>query len=377
MVADEVNINWKSSGENLLRSVESQANRSLFSDVSLICQNSERIAAHQVILSSNSSFMKNLLLKHKENLTGETPTIIMPDIKKEDLESLLKFMYRGTTGALTMEENRFQKLISLTKYLGIKNIKKPPGTGIRGHFLNVKKPIKKVENVGSAQPNSEQIVEEDEDNEMDNTDNFNYSDDDEQEPDHVIKYEDTTKKEGHEEIHKKKKKDPDPEKAKESYKKMFGTFLCPYCAKIFTLKKSLKNHIQNIHEGIRIQCDQCPYQAPDKTGLKRHIEARHEGKSFYCDQCDRVFTSRFSLATHLQSMHSDTEYKCDDCDYKTKQRSNLKKHRDAKHDNIRYPCEICHKSLSQKGQLKVHMIKIHGVDQRRYQTIQLLSKEST
>lgn len=373
MVADEVNINWKSSGENLVRSVVGEANRSLFSDVSLICEENERIAAHQVILSSNSSFLKNLLLKHKENLTGETPTIIMPGIKKEDLESLLKFMYRGTTGAMTTDENRFQKLVNLTKHLGIKNIKKHPG--IRGKTVNLKKPNVKLENFGTEQPTGQQVLEEDEDHEMDYTDNFNYSDDDEPEPDNFSSHE-NSKKEVNEESPKKKKKDP--EKAKESYRKMFGTFLCPYCAKIFTLKKSLKGHIKNIHEGIRIQCDQCPYQAPDKAGLKRHIEARHEGKSFYCDQCDHVFMSRFSLATHLRNMHGpDTEYKCDDCDYKTKQRSNLKKHRDAKHDNIRYTCEICHKSLSQKGQLKVHMIKIHGVDQRRYQTVNLLNKDST
>ena len=371
MVGDLVNINWKSSGENLVRSLESEASRSQFSDVRLICQDSERIAAHQVILSSNSSFLKNLLLKHRENITGETPTIIMPDIKKEDLESLLKFMYRGTTGALSMEENKFQKLVSFTKYLGIKNIKKPSGKWET--LANLKKPKVKLENFGSEQTTSQQVLEEDEDDGMDNTDNFNYSDDDEHEPDHVTN--EAFKKEENEKSPKKKKKDP--EKAKESYRKMFGTFLCPYCAKIFTLKKSLKNHIQNIHEGIRIQCDQCPYRAPDKTGLKRHVEARHEGKTFYCDQCDHVFMSRFSLATHQQTMHSDTEYKCNDCDYKTKQRSNLKKHRDAKHDNIRYPCELCHKSLSQKGQLKVHYLKIHGIDQRRYQTIHLLNKDST
>merc|ERR1712241_1663411 len=131
MAGDEVNINWKSSGDNLVRNLVSEANRSLFSDVSLVCQDGERISAHQVILSSNISILKKPLLKHKENLTGEIPTIIMPDIKKEDLESLLKFMYRGTTGALTIGENRFQKLVNLTKYLGIKNIKKPPSPGTR------------------------------------------------------------------------------------------------------------------------------------------------------------------------------------------------------------------------------------------------------
>ena len=376
MVADEVNINWKSSGENLVHSLMSQAHRSLFSDVVLVCEESERVPAHQVILSSNSSFLKSLLLRHKENMTGESPTIIMPDIKKGDLESLLTFMYRGTTGALTMEENRFEKLVNLTKYLGIKNIKKQPGT--RGKSVSIKKPIVKLENLGTAQPRTgQQVLEEEGDNEMDNTDDFNYSDNDEEEPDHVKKYEENETSKKDKESPKKNKLNLDPEKAKMRYKKMFGTFLCPYCAKIFTLKKSLKNHIQNIHEGIRVQCDQCPYQAPDKTRLKRHVETRHEAKSFYCDQCDHVFMSRYSLATHLQTMHSDTEYKCDDCDYKTKQRSNLQKHRDAKHDNVRYPCEICHKSLSQKGQLKVHMIKIHGVDRRRYQTIHSLNKGST
>ena len=376
MVGDEVNINWKSSGENLVHSLTGQANRSQFSDVSLVCQESERIAAHQVILGSNSSWMKNLLLKHKENMTGETPTIIMPDIKKEDLESLLKFMYRGTTGALSMEEDRFQKLVNLTKYLGIQNIKKK--SGLKKKSASLKNPIVKLENFISAKPTGKEVVDEDadEDNEMDNTDSFNYSDDDEQEDDQVNKYEENeTSKEKEESP--KKKKSVDPERAKINYRKMFGTFLCPYCAKIFTLKRSLKKHILNIHEGIRIQCDQCPYQASGKASLKRHVEARHEGKLYYCDQCDNVYRSRFSLSIHQQSIHSDTEYKCDDCDFKTKQRSNLKKHREARHENIRYPCEFCHKSLSQKGQLKVHMLKIHGVDRRKYQTVHSLNKGST
>ena len=56
MVADEVNINWKSSGENLVHSLMSQAHRSLFSDVVLVCEESERVPAHQVISVATAHF---------------------------------------------------------------------------------------------------------------------------------------------------------------------------------------------------------------------------------------------------------------------------------------------------------------------------------
>lgn len=356
--------------------LSSEATKSKFCDVNLVCEDNERVGAHQLILSSSSTFLKTLLLQHRQNLTGEKPTIIIPDIAREDLEDLLQFTYHGS---LKMKEIKFQNFVNLTKFLGVKNLKKQSKKGVRSQPVKSVIPQKsfvkldKMNMMSFPSTSREKVLNEKEEN--DTMDYNEHLDLHEEDYDHADKSEEIESpgKEVNKESPKKTKFNIDPEKAKIRYKKMFGSFLCPYCAQIFTLKKSLKNHIQNIHDGIRYQCDQCPYQAANKTGLKRHIEGRHEGNTFYCDQCDHSSSSRFTLATHMQNMHSDTVWKCDDCDYKTKQKPNLKKHRDAKHDNIRYTCEICMKSLSQKGQLKVHMKKFHGIDQRKYQTINALN----
>lgn len=380
MVA-HLHLSWKSSEENLMSSLSTHATKSIFSDLNLVCKDSERVSAHQVILSSSSPFLKTLLLQHMENVTGERPTIIIPDVAREDLEALLEFLYQGT---LKLGEIQYQKFIHLTKNLGVKNLKKQQKGSVRKVGKSIKKPSVKPENMMSLPSTSRDIMKKEEYERIGNNEHFDDSDNifnDIDEEDHLDDDDHVEKSEEKEnpgievknESQSKTKLESDAEKAKIRYKSLFGTFLCPHCAQIFTLKKSLKYHIQNIHEGIRYQCDQCPYQATNKAGLKRHVECHHEGFVFYCDQCDHKYTSKSSLNTHIQTQHSDLIWKCDDCDYKTKQKPNLKKHRDAKHDNIRYNCEICSKSLSQKGQLKVHMKKFHGIDRRTYQTVNVLN----
>ena len=40
------------------------------------------------------------------------------------------------------------------------------------------------------------------------------------------------------------------------------------------------------HEGIKHNCDQCDFQASEKSNLRVHIKSKHDGTKYPCDQCD-------------------------------------------------------------------------------------------
>ena len=383
-------LSWKTSDENLLSTLSRQARKSAFSDLVLVCEDNEIVSAHQVILSSSSSFLRSLLLQHKENLTGERPTILIPDITKQDLEDLLQFMYHGT---VTLEENRYQHLVNLSKLFGFEEKlqvekQKENLTDERSleRLFKTKKSFVKLEKINvkstSREGSSSRTVESDANESFDHVDSFDHveiCDDIDNEDDEVRDHDEKSAEKPSPKRKARPKRELSPETRRRYNKAKLGTFLCPHCARIFTLKKTLKLHIQNIHEGIRYQCEKCPYLATTKNALYIHHRCRHGGQILYCDQCEYSTSLKTSLNLHMRIKHTDTSkvWKCEDCDYKSSQKSNLKKHRDAKHDNVRYTCDVCMKSLSQKGQLKVHMIKFHGVDRRTYQTAAMLSNTST
>ena len=53
----------------------------------------------------------------------------------------------------------------------------------------------------------------------------------------------------------------------------------------------------------------------------------HEGIKFRCNECDYQATQKSHLTSHQQSLHRDRKYDCPDCDYQATDNSNLIKHR--------------------------------------------------
>ena len=47
----------------------------------------------------------------------------------------------------------------------------------------------------------------------------------------------------------------------------------------------LKEHIKNVHLGIRYHCDQCDHKATQQSSLNVHIKNKHEGVQYKCDDC--------------------------------------------------------------------------------------------
>ena len=67
--------------------------------------------------------------------------------------------------------------------------------------------------------------------------------------------------------------------------------------------RSLKTHIESVHEKIKYSCNQCDYQATQKGNLKTHIETVHEKVKYPCNQCGHQFSQQGYLKRHIQSVH--------------------------------------------------------------------------
>merc|ERR1712133_92055 len=64
-----------------------------FTDVTLVCGEGRKFKAHKVILSSCSSMFSNILI----NNPHPNPLVYFYDIKEEQMEILVKFIYTGET----------------------------------------------------------------------------------------------------------------------------------------------------------------------------------------------------------------------------------------------------------------------------------------
>ena len=67
------------------------------------------------------------------------------------------------------------------------------------------------------------------------------------------------------------------------------------CHKTFPGRSGLREHRQK-HEGVKYGCDQCDYQATQRSDLNRHIQTVHEGVRYACVQCDYQATRQGNLA---------------------------------------------------------------------------------
>ena len=119
-------------------------------------------------------------------------------------------------------------------------------------------------------------------------------------------------------------------------------YSCDQCEYQATQKSSLNRHKMTVHEGIKqpstamlsgktYDCDTCPYQATQLSSLKRHKLAKHSGQQFNCDMCEYVGTTGMNLRLHKRSKHEGVRFPCDMCGYEATQPGVLNRHKQQKH----------------------------------------------
>ena len=79
--------------------------------------------------------------------------------------------------------------------------------------------------------------------------------------------------------------------------------VCEYCKKEFRTKKTLKEHIRNMHSNKEdVHCDRCGFKTKHKHNLFMHIKRVHEGKPSkeLCPKCNK---SCVNLEWHMETYH--------------------------------------------------------------------------
>lgn len=128
-------------------------------------------------------------------------------------------------------------------------------------------------------------------------------------------------------------------------------YSCEKCGKSFTHRSTLKHH-RLVHSDDRPHiCSVCGKSAKSKYALQQHMFV-HSEKSYVCEQCAKKFTVKANLDNHIKKMHSEEAGKCQFCHKNT---SNLAEHMLIHSNKSPYECPNCEKTFKQRKTLKFHM----------------------
>ena len=204
------------------------------------------MSAHKVILSSCSTFFKDIFIKNPH----QHPLIYLNGININDLQKILTFIY---CGEVEINKDLINEFLNLSNDLEIDGLKKAPDTGERGVDANLLFPTNQA-NVNLK--TRKDIVEE--------TSKVEKYDSTEENLESVIIEEDP-----------------------QIYPEQVIT--------INTIKKEIYEELIT-----DFSCDQCMFKANTRLPMLKHRKNEHQEaeRNFNCIQCGKQFVTRQSLKIH-------------------------------------------------------------------------------
>ena len=144
------------------------------------------------------------------------------------------------------------------------------------------------------------------------------------------------------------------------------TYMCDYegCTYITLKQSGLRTHIETKHEGIvRFRCEfmNCTFSTNERKGLKEHT-MRHGEKVYNCNLCEKTFVMKKTMKTHIRNIHEGVgRFKCGyiNCTFGTYDKRVLEIHT-VKHTGVKlYQCHLCDRTFSSKQNKKQHIKNVH------------------
>ena len=99
MTGGKFSINWDNFSATSTERFRPLISQAKFSDVTLVCKDGQRIAGHQVILATGSTFFKDLLEGETNN---PKPLIFLRGVGADLLQPLLDFLYTAQCAVWTV-----------------------------------------------------------------------------------------------------------------------------------------------------------------------------------------------------------------------------------------------------------------------------------
>jgi Zinc finger, C2H2 type len=132
-------------------------------------------------------------------------------------------------------------------------------------------------------------------------------------------------------------------------------FSCDKCGSEFSVKTTLKHHMQKCLNGI------ISYRSPRFRNERTDNDKTKVRYKCFIEACDREFSSRKYLGFHLEREHSlkmeNFETTCLDCQMVFENVGDYAKH--VKIHSCNFICEICKTRFKTKEKLQAHTEKLH------------------
>lgn len=130
-------------------------------------------------------------------------------------------------------------------------------------------------------------------------------------------------------------------------------FKCTQCDKSYSIKKTLADHIRQVHQNIRYACEVCQKQFVSRDVLRVHKKL-HSNEQHRCQHCGQTFLQRVYLLKHM-AVHEQKRFTCEDCGKTFRFKELMKQHARIHTGEKPFPCGSCDKSFRTSTHLKQHM----------------------
>jgi len=141
---------------------------------------------------------------------------------------------------------------------------------------------------------------------------------------------------------------------------------CPHCDYAAAMLRTLRIHINTIHLNIKAyKCEQCPRSFGHTNSLKLHVDGVHKKvKPYKCSQCDFACVQKQQLNAHITQIHNKEHcYRCKHCSYESAYLSSMRTHVSGVHKKEKnFKCQDCSYAANTKQGLSSHMQRIHNAE---------------
>ena len=390
-----ITLEWKAFEPTINNAFQNLYTDESLTDVTLASEGNKQVLAHKVVISSCSSFFKNIIGMNKNS----HPLIYLQGVSYDDIVLLKRFMYLGKASVAEENVNRFVTLSKIFLNKSPREIKEervssanldvwykhfPPGiTDSISNSENLEiDQINSVENVYACTHCSFKAVKK-LDLKIHLRSNHKESKSNRCETVSCIHCSFKAASKFDLKIHLRTKH-------KETKLSSAEAISCIHCLFKATNKFNLKTHMRTEHTDSKLSCNHCDIKFNSEAAYRNHKirkhtdpdkvkllvcehcsystkldcsfslhKKKHNGKMIHCDQCDYQTVANKHLIAHKESQHENNEYKCETCEYIGKTNRALKFHINRDHRGIRYFCASCDYIATKTSNLRSHERTIH------------------
>ena len=287
---------------DLLQKITNLFKENVLTDVTLVCEDHTRLEAHKVILGAASSIFREMLC----HPTHSHPLVFLKGVRRNELQSLLDFIYNGET---SIQQDCLEEFMKIGKTFEVAGL-----TNTNDENVEKEKEVAKDENETLIFPCDFCDFKTKDIEDLNHHKVLNHP---------ITKYVDYFEVDT-KDVSRGKDMNKDP------------ALSCVLCSYVANNKKDLNFHNQNVHlnmwqeeEKGRFVCEICLNSYSKEGNLRLHKKVKHASGSqrLQCDFCEQSYTRVDTLREHVMSKHEKTaKFFCKSCDFRTMRPAKLKKH---------------------------------------------------